>query len=84
MNSKETDYLKVVRTDPSPVIKEKVDIKESHTKMSFKEKLEWRGLEPSTIVISGIAYLTVAVTMCALVVQEQADSVASCVTILAK
>ena len=66
-NSKETNYLKVVRTEPiteEPIAEQRNEFIHEKKKLTFREKIEWRGIEPSTIIISGIAYLTVVIAMC--------------------
>jgi len=68
-NSKETNYLKVVRTEPiteEPITEQQNEFIYEKKKLTFREKIEWRGIEPSTIIISGIAYLTVVIAMCVL------------------
>mgnify|MGYP003123729695 CR=1 FL=1 len=63
MNDKETDYLKIVRTQPAVEQNELVPEKQ---KLTFRERIEWRGIEPSTIIITGLAYLTVVTAACIL------------------
>ena len=62
-NSKETEYLKIVRTqlDANVEFAEAQEYEfEQHLKnLSLAEKIQWRGLQPSTIVIALIAYFTV-------------------------
>jgi hypothetical protein len=63
MNDKETDYLKIVRTQPAAEQSELIYEKQ---KLTFRERIEWRGIEPSTIIITGLAYLTVVTAACIL------------------
>ena len=62
-NSKETEYLKLVRiqsdTNAEFTAAQEYEFEQHLKSLSLSEKIEWRGLQPSTIVIALVAYCTV-------------------------
>ena len=62
-NSKETEYLKLVRiqsdTNTEFTAAQEYEFEQHLKSLSLSEKIEWRGLQPSTIVIALVAYCTV-------------------------
>jgi len=68
-NSKETSYLKLVRTPPEDRNSQAL-IGEQHQKFkqsSFLEKMQWRGINPSTAII-GLLSLAIMSSAAALLI----------------
>jgi|TARA_R110000737_G_scaffold64301_2_gene92000 hypothetical protein len=57
-NSKETNYLQVVRTLPesAPTLTEREPQK--FERATLADKMRWRGISPGTVIIAVIAYST--------------------------
>ena len=57
-NSKETNYLRVVRTPAEPAPKPIEHDKRELPPATWADKMRWRGINPTTAVIAAIAYAT--------------------------
>ena len=62
-NSKETNYLQVVRTVPEPAPKHIEPESQKLERATLADKMRWRGISPATVIIVVIAYSTL---MCAI------------------
>ena len=63
-NSKETNYLQVVRTLPEPAPTPIEYEPQKFERASLADKMRWRGINPATVIIAAIAYSTL---ICAIV-----------------
>ena len=66
-NSKETNYLRVVRTPPEPAPKCIEHDKYETIEDTWADKMRWRGINPTTAVIAAIAYATLICAIALLV-----------------
>ena len=57
-NSKETNYLQVVRTVPEPAPKHIEPESQKLERATLADKMRWRGISPATVIIAAIAYST--------------------------
>jgi len=57
-NSKETNYLQVVRTLPEPAPTPIEGEAQKFERATLAEKMRWRGISPTTVIIAAIAYST--------------------------
>ena len=64
-NSKETNYLQVVRTPAEPAPKRSEEELHGFKRATLADKMRWRGINPTTAIIAAIAYSTL---ICAIVV----------------
>ena len=63
-NSKETNYLQVVRTSPEPAPKHVECEPQKFERATLADRMRWRGINPATVIIAAIAYSTL---ICAIV-----------------
>ena len=57
-NSKETNYLQVVRTLPEPAPTPIEYEPQKFERATLADKMRWRGISPGTVIIAVIAYST--------------------------
>ena len=63
-NSKETNYLRVVRTPAIPAPKRADAEVHEFKRATLADKMRWRGINPATAILAAIAYSTL---ICAIV-----------------